>query len=556
MSRTVVTETQDAGETGPMPAPKRPRQAPRWVKRLSPVALPLAGGALVGLSLPPIGWWPMGVVGFAAVAWTLANRRARSRLWVGMLAGIGQFSISLAWAYQFNAGGYAILTVVEAAFVGLACWIVPPGRGRLPALAGALTLGEFARHSWPFGGLPLGGVALGQVSGPFGDTARLGGDLLVAGLTFLAGACLAAMLPETGRSQQIGRDTTWAWPAGRHARLPKGLATRLGGLIGALAIIAVSIWGALAPDGSSAASPRLLRTAIVQGGGRRGLTQLQVPASVVFDAALSETAKVPKGTQFILWPEDVVALQRPFAGSHAEAQLAAIARRYKATLIAGVTYPVGRAHFRNEVVALSPAGRLVATFEKVHRVPFGEYVPFRSFFSHLANLKDIPRDAIPGTASGMVATPAGRFGVLISFEVFFADRGRSGVSAGGDLVLVPTNTSSYTDGQAPSQEVAASRLQALEQGRYVLQAAPTGYSAAVTNSGHVIAVTRLSVPAIIEVTVPLLSGKTIYVRYGDFPVRLAAGVALAAGWGAWLAPPATRARRRKSPSRTELAQQP
>ena len=51
----------------------------------------VGGGALIGLSLPPIGWWPMAVAGVAAVAWALAGRSSRSRLAVGMLAGIGQF---------------------------------------------------------------------------------------------------------------------------------------------------------------------------------------------------------------------------------------------------------------------------------------------------------------------------------------------------------------------------------------------------------------------------------------------------------------------------------
>ena len=155
----------------------------------------LVGGALVGISLPPIGEWPMAVVGIAAIAWALAGRSLRSRLGVGMLAGIGQFSISLAWAVQFNTAGYVALVLVEALFIAVACVLVPPGRGRLPALTGALVLAEFARESWPFGGLPLGGLPLGQAGGPIGATARVGGPLLVVGVTVLAGAALAALLP-------------------------------------------------------------------------------------------------------------------------------------------------------------------------------------------------------------------------------------------------------------------------------------------------------------------------------------------------------------------------
>jgi apolipoprotein N-acyltransferase len=538
----------------------------------------VAGGALVGVSLPPVGEWPMAVVGVAAIAWALAGRSLRSRLGLGMLAGIGQFSISLAWAIQFNTGGYVALILVEALFIAVACVLVPPGRGRLPALTGALVLAEFARESWPFGGLPLGGLALGQAGGPIGATARVGGPLLVVGVTVLAGAGLAALLPlppasalasgtttaggaaepesataaeSKGSNRRRRRSSTSKRKSKSQARRSaaaataraRGATSRVGATAAAVAGVAgaaaISLAGVFGPNGTAAprvAAPTItsvdseIRIAIVQGGGQRGLDQLQVPPSVVFAAAVNATRLVPPGVQLILWPEDVVGLNVPFPGSSAEKTMASIARSHHATLVGGVTYPVGATQFRNEIVAFSPEGDLVAAFEKVHRVPFGEYVPDRGFFKHLANLKDIPRDAIAGHGSGMIATPVGRAGVLVSYEVFFANRGRSGVRAGGRIIFVPTNTSSYTSEQAPSQEIAASRLQAIEEGRYVLQAAPTGYSAVVDNEGNVLKATPLSSRAILTAAVPLLSGATWYERFGDEPVLLASLVLVAVGW--------------------------
>jgi len=512
-------------------------------KRLHLVAA-VVGGALIGLSLPPTGWWPMAVAGVAAVAWALAGRRPRSRLALGMLAGIGQFSISLLWAIQFNIAGYVVLAIVEAAFVAVACVLVPAGRGRLPALTGALVLAEFARESWPFGGLPLGGLALGQMRGPLGLTARVGGPLLIVGVTVLAGASVAALLPPAPDVATL-QEAAGSGPA------PRG--RRLSALVGIAAVVAVTAIAAIAPDGAGAAARASaageIRVAIVQGGGRRGLDQLQVPSSVVFGAAVAATTRVPPGVQLILWPEDVVGLSGPFLGSSAEATLSGIARSHHATLVAGVTYPVGATLFRNEIVAFSPRGALVATFEKVHRVPFGEYVPDRGFFKHLANLKDIPRDAIAGHGSGMISTPVGRAAVLVSYEVFFANRGRSGVRAGGQIIFVPTNTSSYSNGQAPAQEIAASQMQALEEGRYVLQAAPTGYSAIVDNDGTVRTHTPLSARAVILASVPLLSGSTWYERFGDEPVLLAAAALVTGGWVPALSRRGwRRRRRRRSPS--------
>ena len=83
---------------------------------------------------------------------------------------------------------------------------------------------------------------------------------------------------------------------------------------------------------------------------------------------------------------------------------------------------------------------------------------------------------------------------MVSYEVFYADRGRSSVRAGAQLLIVPTNTSSYATAQVPTQEIAASTVQAVQQGRDLLQAAPTGYSAAITNRGTLLERSVLGAP--------------------------------------------------------------
>jgi apolipoprotein N-acyltransferase len=232
----------------------------------------------------------------------------------------------------------------------------------------------------------------------------------------------------------------------------------------------------------------------------------------------------------VLWPEDVVSLDTLLTDSPEEGVLSNLARSLHTTLVVGVTETVSPTAFRNEIVAFGPDGALVSRYEKVHRVPFGEYVPYRSFFAHLGNLSSVPRDAIPGRASGLVPTPAAPLGAMISYEVFYADRGRSSVRAGAQLLIVPTNTSSYATAQVPTQEIAASEVQAVQQGRDLLQAAPTGYSAAVTNRGVLLDRSTLGARQVVFATLSRRTGTTLYVRYGDLPVLVLAGVALVAGW--------------------------
>jgi apolipoprotein N-acyltransferase len=177
-------------------------------------------------------------------------------------------------------------------------------------------------------------------------------------------------------------------------------------------------------------------------------------------------------------------------------------------------------------MAWSPQGQVVASYEKNHLVPFGEYVPGRSFLKHFFNLTDVPEDAIRGHAPGFLRTPAGPLAVMISYEVFFDDLARRGVRAGGQLLVVPTNTASYRSTEVPTEELAASELKARETGRWLAQVSTTGYTAFITPDGRVTERTRLGDPSVITATVALRSGQTVYVRWGDWAVFAVAAAAL------------------------------
>ena len=246
--------------------------------------------------------------------------------------------------------------------------------------------------------------------------------------------------------------------------------------------------------------------------------------------AATRTIVVHHKLDLTLWPEDVVALSAPLAGSPDELVLSHIARTLHTTLVVGVTEPAGPWAFRNYLAAFGPSGRVVATFEKVHRVPFGEYVPLRSVVSHLANLNEVPLDAVAGHGTGLLITPAGPLGALVSFEVFYSGRSRTSVRAGAQLLIVPTNTSSYTTSQIPTQEVAADAVQAVETGRDLVQAAPTGYSAVVNHVGQVEQRSQLAQRTVLYASVALRRGFTPYDHLGDLPVLVLGLLGLGAGW--------------------------
>ena len=543
-------------------------RSPR-ARRRGQVTVPsVAAGVLVALSVPPWGWWPLAFAGTALLCWRLRGLRARARFAAGWAFGLGLFVPGLWWALSFNVYGGVVLMLAEALAPALAALATPPRHGRLLALPAAMVLAEWLRDTVPFGGLPMGSMALGQASGPLAVVARLGGPLLLVGVTWLVGTGLAALaetavaawasrrpeppadrVPGADAMANLGGEVRGGVPGadamanlngerrgrGRVPAAGRRLAVTLPAAgVAALAVaVAITATAGLSPDGGPNAGT--LRVAAVQGGGRRGVSQAQVSPATVFAAQLAATAAVPahdagRPPALVVWPEDVVALPGHLAGSPERSVLQATARGLRATMVVGVTEDVGATRFRNEAVTLAPSGAVLGSYEKVHRVPFGEYVPDRSFFSHLANLSAVPRDAIPGHGDGILTTPAPRLGTMISFEVFFAGRGRDPVRHGADLLVVPTNTSSYTTSQVPSQEVAADRLQAIAEGRYLVQAAPTGYSDVVAPNGSVLDRSPLGRRSVIVADVHLRHGLTMFARAGSLPAQLAAIAALAAAW--------------------------
>lgn len=467
--------------------------------RLGGAAVSLGGGALLALSLPPWGLWPLAFVGIVAVERAVADQPARTRFGRGVLVGFGLIGPTMSWLKDLTLPGYIVAVVLYSVIVGAALAACPPGAGRWIALPGVWILQEALRGAWPFGGVPLSTLAVGQVGGPLTPLARVGGTLLIGAATVVAGLGLAGLVRRR-----------W-WPG-------------VGALAGVAVVVALA---AVAPSGSP--TGRALTVAVVQGGGPQGTSAIDSDPRVVVERHLKASTRVPAGVDLTLWPEDVVDVERTVTATKEGRELAALARRLRTTLVVGVIEDEGKTRFHNASVGFGPDGRVVDRYEKVQRVPFGEWVPFRSLIEGVAPASLPERDAVGGNGPATLSTPAGELGVVISWEVFFGRRARAAVDDGASVLLNPTNGSSFTGTFVQTQQVASSRLRAIETGRWVVQAAPTGFSGFITPDGRVLERTGVSERAVRVHDVGLRRGRTIYTRTGDLPLVVAG--ALAVGWG-------------------------
>jgi len=474
---------------------------PTRADRLRTAAACAVTGLALCASLPPWGFWPLAFLGLAGLDRLLADQSRRVRLVRGGGVALALYIPSLVWMQSLTLPGYFIACALYAAMLGVATAAVPPGPGRWPALAGAWTIAELVRWSWPFGGVPLSSLAVGQVAGPLAPVARVGGALLVVTVTVVAGQALAAAV--RGR---------WR-PAGVLAAI-------------VLAVVGVA---AVAPQGHSVGHAEV---ALVQGGGKQGTRKADTGVVVPFERHVDATSLVEPPVDLVVWPEDVIDVQGAFVDDPWAQVVGRLARRLDAPMVVGTVEGAGPDHFLNASVLVDAGGEVIDRYDKVHRVPFGEYVPFRSLIEWFAPDALPDRDAVIGRHPARldVPGPVGRVAVSISWEVFFADRTREGVEDGARLVLNPTNGASFTGTIVQTQQVASSRLRAIENGRWVLQVAPTGFSAVVDDHGRVVERSSVSERRVIQREVELREGLTIYTRVGNAPALVLALVLLAAGW--------------------------
>jgi apolipoprotein N-acyltransferase len=478
------------------------------------LALAALGGACMALSVPPWGWWPLAFVAVALWDRVLAHASARARFLRSFVLGLCWLLPATLWMWDFTAIGYLVSGLAFSAYVGVAGMLVPGG-DRRPwvrwlALPGALVLCEAARWSFPFEGVPLATVAMAQSAAPVGQFARIGSAIGVVLVVGIGGVALSA-----------------AWE--RRWRVAGGAAA---------AVVVLWALAAVAPRGEAVDD---LTVALVQGGGPQGTRAADTDPYEVFERHLRASNTVRTPVDLVLWPENVIEVEAPYTDSREHRELTALARRLGTTVVVGATEGLDAERFANFSVVYGPDGGLGDRYDKERRVPFGEYVPLRSFIEGVASpfVDSIEesgagltrRDAVVGDGPAVLDTDVGTFAIAISWEIFFTDRVREGVQLGGEVVLNPTNGSSYWLTQVQTQQVASSQLRAIETGRWVLQTAPTGFSAVVDPDGGVVIRTAVSEQRVLQETVEQRTGDTIATVIGPWP---AVGVAAAMVVGAWV----------------------
>ncbi|MFE7528215.1 apolipoprotein N-acyltransferase [Kitasatospora sp. NPDC057542] len=519
-----IPVTQERSEA--VPEPQEPAPGPsRGARALAKVraGLPRTGlaalaGLLLALAFPPYDLWPLSLLGVAALSLLTLGRTFRQGLWTGFAFGLPFFLMLLSWLRVVGWDATIGLSVVEALFLALL------GGGlavtsRLPAWplwAACLWITqEWARDRLPLGGFPWGRLAFANTATPYTPLAALGGAPLVTFAVALSGALLA-------------------WAALRlrgPGRAPKAAA------LAALGAVAALLAGYLVPVPTAAADT--VKVAIVQGNvPNPGMDFLGRPMMVLNNHASATerlAADIRAGRverpDIVIWPEnssDLDPFSDPLARQRIDEAVKAVG---VPTLVGTLVDGPDAQHVQNEGIVWDPVTGPGASYTKQHPVPFGEYVPFRAqLMKVISRLQRVARDFYPGDHNGVMQLGPARIGDVICFEVAYDEIVRDTVDSGARVLVVQTNNATYARTGQPEQQLAMSRLRAVEHGRAVLIAATSGISAVIAPDGSVQQRTEELTPAELSATVPLRDGTTVADEVGAAPEwTLAVGGLLACG---------------------------
>jgi len=185
----------------------------------------------------------------------------------------------------------------------------------------------------------------------------------------------------------------------------------------------------------------------------------------------------------------------------------------------------------NSAALVDPHGDWVGRYDKVHLVPFGEYLPFPQLFAFAGGLTKEVGEFQRGTSRAPLDAGGERFGMFICYESIFPDEVRQGPLEGAQVLLNVSNDGWYGDSGAWKQHLQQTQMRAIENERWLLAGTNTGMTAAIDPDGRIVAATERNVRTTLAAPYALSSGTTFYTRHGDWFAYLcaiiSAGVILA-----------------------------
>ena len=450
-----------------------------------------------------------------------ALRRARAFM-LGFVAGLGYFGGTVYWTgtvvSQFGGLSWPVGVLVGALLVaylslfpalftlGLA-WLAASYGRRAILLAPALWVTTELGRTYFWSGFPWLLLGYSQTTVlPVAQLASVVGVFGMSGLVALVSTALAYLAISRSRGALVTAGVT------------------------AAVLVAVTAWGSrrLADNSLTEQGPPV-RVALIQG---------NIPQEQKWDAAhagrilatyLTLTREAAaKGAQIVIWPESSTPF--PFLDDTAGGdRIRATVRETGVELLLGSDQVdhQSRAYY-NAAFLVRRDGDVGGVYQKIHLVPFGEFVPLQRFLFFVGPLVEQAGGFSAGREMVTLPTSHGPISTAICYEIVFPRLVAESVARGSRLLTTITNDAWYGHSSAPYQHFLQASMRAIEQGRYLARAANTGISGFVDPYGRVLQKSEIFERDVLVGDVRMLDGRTTYGRIGDLFAYVCAALTLVA----------------------------
>ncbi|GAB4534783.1 MAG: apolipoprotein N-acyltransferase [Thermodesulfovibrionia bacterium] len=490
-------------------------------KRYKDIILAIVSGMLLIFAFPPFDIFPLAWFALLPLLIAIYEKRAKPSFLLGILSGLVFFLGTIYWVFHpvYFYGGMplvvaVLITILLAGYLSLYTGLFSMAfsslskRTRFPAIFIAPLLWttlEFIR-SYALTGFPW--VLLGYSQYRFLPLIQVSDITGVYGITFLVVGMNGLLFDMLFLSPQRSR---------RMPLLGSGPMT-VGAIVYVLVVIISLIYGEWML--SSGDRGRSFKVSVIQGNIRQDVKWDKRFQDEVIDKYKRLMLKaLDDSPDIIVLPESALPFIFGYDSSLTNEFLEFQKGLGRYLLFGSVLMKDikdGRSIVSNSAVLLSPDGEVVSTYDKIHLVPYGEYVPMRSLFPFIDKLVVAIGDFVKGKEYVVMKTPFADIGNLICYEIIFPGLVRKFVNNGANLLVTITNDAWFGRTSAPYQHFSMAIFRAVENRTPVIRSANTGISGFIDARGRIIKKGGIFKEEVLSIDVSThVSKKTFYTRYGD-----------------------------------------